>query len=218
MAISSMVRNAYNKTINLIKRCYISRVGSNQQRYQTTQVSYLNKTANIEVLYPYGLSGNPPRNSLGLMFNVQGQEENRAAIFNLPSKRVRNLKEGEVAISNYLTESRVVFKENGDIEVIGKNNQTINITSNSEITVGGDVTINVTGNVDLTSSLTTINNDVKVNGNVDISGSATIGSGSGAQSAVATVGDSVEVEVTGGSSAGTYSGSITSGSNNATTS
>lgn len=213
-----MIKDLCNKVVNLVKRCYVSRVGNNQQRYQTTQVSYLNKTANVEVVYPYGLSGNPPLNSLGLMFNVQGQEENRAAIFNLPSKRVRNLKEGEVAVSNYLTESRVVFKENGDIEVTGNNNQIVNITQNSEITVGGDVTINVTGNVDLTSNFTTINNDVQINGNLDISGSATMGSGSGSQSAVATVGDEVEVEVTGGSSAGTYTGSITTGSDNATAS
>jgi hypothetical protein len=213
-----LIKKMANNITNLIKRAYVSLVGNDAQEYQITQISYLNKTNVMEVIYPYGVSGNPPRNSLVLMFNVQGQEENRAGIANLPQQRFRNLKEGEVAVGNYLTRSNIKFAENGDVVVTTKNNQEVTIDQNANISVSGDATVNVSGSTTLTSSGTTVNSDVQLNGNLTVTGSATLGSGSGTQKAIATVGSTTEVTITSGSSAGTYQGQVTSGSGNSTTS
>lgn len=207
-----------NSVRNLIKRAYVSLVGNDDQQFQTTQISYLNKTNVMEVIYPYGLSGNPPQDSLVLLFNVQAQEENRAGIANLPQQRFRNLNEGEVAVGNYLTTSNVKFADNGDVIVTTRNNQEVTIDQNANISISGDATVNVSGSTTLTSNGTTINSDVDINGNLDVSGGVTMGSDSGSQQPVAIVGSTTEVEITGGSSAGTYQGTIITGSGNSSTS
>lgn len=132
----NMTKDILNRISNGIKRAYISLVGSDSNQFQTTQINYLGKTADMEVIYPYGLCANPPAGSLVLLFNVQGQEENRAGIANLPNQRFKNLKAGEVVVGNYLTGSYIKLLENGNIEINA---------------AGGD--INVTGNINVTGDV-----------------------------------------------------------------
>jgi phage gp45-like len=168
-----MIRDILNRITSLIKRSYVTLVGNDNDNFQTTQVTYLSKTANIEVIYPYGVCGNPPLGSLALTFNVQGQEENRAGIFNLPNQRFKGLKAGEVAIGNYLTGSVVKFLENGNIEVTGVNDEIVAITSNMQVTIGGSATVNITGTATVNCPTTTINGDVNINGNLNVTGDST---------------------------------------------
>lgn len=137
-----MITEILNRITGLIKRCYVTLVGDDNAKFQTTQVKYLGKTANVEVLYPYGLCGNPPTNSIAILFNIQGQEENRAGLFNLPNQRFNGLKEGEVVVGNYLSGSYIKFTQNGDIEILSTSNNIIitgNITVNGSITSSGNV-------------------------------------------------------------------------------
>lgn len=134
-----MINDIYNSITGMIKRAVLTLAGKDANKYQTSQVSYLGKTADTEIIYPYGLCGNPPLGSLVLLFNVQGMEENRAGIANLPSKRFNGLKEGEVAVGNYLTGSYVKFLEDGNIEIVASGGS-INVTGN--IVVNGDVIAN----------------------------------------------------------------------------
>ena len=148
------IKDIKNKIVSLIKRAYITFVGNDDEQFQVTQINYLNKTTNMEVINPYGLCSNPPRNSLVLLFNVQGQEENRAGIANLPQQRFKNLKEGEVALGNYLTKTVIKFSENGDLEIFSASN----------------CNVNVTGTTNLVSPQTNITGEIQVNGNINVTG------------------------------------------------
>lgn len=170
-----MTKDILNRISSSIKRAFISLAGNDESQFQTTQINYLGKTADMEVIYPYGLCGNPPPGSLVLLFNVQGQEENRAGIANLPNQRFNNLKAGEVALGNYLTTSVIKFLENGDIQVFCKNNNNITITQDANITIGGSATItcpeiNITGNVNINGNLAvsgdTVSSGISLTGHV----------------------------------------------------
>jgi len=135
---------------NLIKRTIVSRKTDDTGQFPVSQVQWNNKTANLEVIYPYGLAGNLPVDALVLTFSVLGQEENKAGIGNTPKIRFKNLKEGEVAVGNPVTKSVVKFLENGDIEITCKNDQNVSIVGDSNVTVEGDSNLTVSGNVTLT--------------------------------------------------------------------
>ncbi len=168
---------------NLIKRGTVSRETVDSGKYSIAQIKWgSDKVGDVEVLYPYGYSANPTVGSLAIMFNVFGNEENRAAIINNPPKRFRKLKPGEVAIGNPSTRSVIKFLENGDIEITGKadqnfiitgdvnltvgGNTNINTTGNISATIGGTLTANVTGNTDITSPFTTIHGALRATGEV----------------------------------------------------
>lgn len=168
---------------NLIKRGVVTKKTPDSGQFSVAQVKWLTgKTGNVEVIHPYGLSSYAPVGSLALMFNIMGHEENRASIINDPKRRFKDLKEGEVAIGNFLTRSYVKFKENGDIEVVGTNNRTvtitgddtitvsgdsaINVTGNMSATIGGTLTADVTGNTDITTPIATVNGALRVTGEI----------------------------------------------------
>lgn len=162
MQISTFIRN-------LIKRGTVTRKTADTGQFAIAQLKWISdKTGNVEVIHPYGISSYAPVGSLALMFNVMGHESNRAAIINDPKRRFKDLKEGEVAIGNFLTRSYVKFLENGDIEIIGTADQNITITGNSNLTVGGNCNITTTGNTTIT---TTGNTTIDSTGNM----SATVG-------------------------------------------
>lgn len=174
---------------SLIKRAVLSLVGNDSGNHQTSQAQYWGKASDFEVIYPYGLCANPPKDSLILLLNVMAQEENKAGIANLHEQRFRNLKEGEVAVGNYLTRSVTKFLANGDIEIFSANDEKIAITNDSTKTVGGDMTVTVSGNVTLNvTGTTTVNNTDNItvnaplttfNGNVTINGVISADNGGG---------------------------------------
>lgn len=123
----------YQKLRSLIKRCYVTAGSEDTADYQTAKVSYLEKDTTVEHLTPYGVYSNPPVDSIGVVFLIAADEDNRFAILNRPDIRFKNLKSGEVAIGNPLTESVIKFDENGDITIVGKNNLKVTIEGSAEI-------------------------------------------------------------------------------------
>ena len=122
------------KITSMIRRAVVSLSKPDSGNYPTTQVSYLGKTADIEVIWPYGMNGRLPLDAQVLCFNVEGMEENKAGIGNVPTIRLKVDAEGEVVFGNPLTESAVYFRENGDIEVVGTNGQSVTITEDYVLT------------------------------------------------------------------------------------
>lgn len=137
-----------SKVINLVKRCYISLAGKDNQSFATAQVSYFGKASYIETIYPYGLSANAPVNTFALVFNVMGQEENLAGIPYGSQERFKPLKEGEVIVGSPKTGSYVKFMSNGDIDIYSKGNININTANDANITAAN---INFSGKVNLGS-------------------------------------------------------------------
>lgn len=176
---------------NMIKRTVVALNLPDTGQMPVTQVTWssFNTTNNVQVITPYGFYSVAPVGSMALMFNIMGQEENRAAILDNPKGRFKNLKPTEVAVGNPKTTSVIKFLENGDIEITGKADQNINITGNVNLTVGGNITVNVTGDMtstiggtltaDVTGNTTITSPIVKVDGTLQVTGeiSAFFGTG-----------------------------------------
>lgn len=133
----------YNSNDQSVKYAELTNVGKDDGHYPISQVKYNQRVADFYVVYPYGMSANAPADSLVVMMNMMGQEENRAGIASLPMQRFKDLKIGEVAFGNFLTKSYVKFKEDGSIEIVSENNLTVEVKGPlTDITCTG--VINVT--------------------------------------------------------------------------
>jgi len=134
------------KLLNMIKRSVVTNPSTDTMQFPIAQISYNGKIANTEILWPYGIGGILPKDSIGLTFAVMGQEENKVTIGSFPQIRPRGLVEGEFYVSNLLTGSIILFKKDGKIEIQSKNNL--------EISVDGDVNITAnTANINAKTNL-----------------------------------------------------------------
>jgi len=100
----------------LINRCYITNISKDDKTFQFAQVEYMGKVVDVEVIQPYGLSSNPPADSIGILFDIQS-DDNQVAIFNKHNERFKNLKEWEVQLGNFNTGASIKFEEDGNISV-----------------------------------------------------------------------------------------------------
>lgn len=192
--------NLLNKIKSLIRRVRVSLSLPDTGDYPKVQVTYLGKTGEMEVIWPYGMGGRLPVDAIPLCFNVEGMEENKAGIGTHPTIRFKVDAEGETWNGNPLSGSVTYYRENGDIEIIGKNNKTVTIDGDMNITTGSDVNVNAGGNVNVTSSGTATVTAPTMNliGNVNITGALVVtGSVAGAS--------------------GAFTGSVTSGAISLTT-
>jgi phage gp45-like len=114
------------KISNVVKRALITLINNDSKSIAHCQAKYLDKVANIETIYPYGLSANAPVGNIVLLFNVGSNEANLAGIPYSQKDRFKNLKSGEVIVGSPKSGSYIKFLENGDIEIESKNNLTIN--------------------------------------------------------------------------------------------
>lgn len=188
----------------------ITRKGSEEGQYPIQQATYLGRVSDFFILFPYGMHANLPVDQLGLLI------DNKGRVFMGTSAIGRiTVEQGEVVFYHPQTKSKFHFKNNGDVDLNtvsedeGAVQGNINInTKNVSITSSEKVTLNSTGDVDVTTS-----GDANVTAtNVNIDASVT-NLGVGGQP-IARTGDTVEVAVVGGSSAGTHTGTITGGGNN----
>jgi phage gp45-like len=150
--------------MNMIKRATVSLPGDDSGNVANTQVTYLGRTAQVEVIYPYGTAGKAPKDSSSVMLNIQAQEENRVIIEYRPADRFKNLKPGEYVVGNQLTGAFVKFSENSDIEIITDGD--IKATcKNAEITATTKATI--------TAPAIALIGNVAITGNLAVSGTMT---------------------------------------------
>lgn len=105
-----------NALLNLIKRAVTTNTMKDDGEFPIQQVQYMGRVGNVEIITPYGLHSSPPKDALGVMWNIQAQEENRAGIFNTPQRRtIKNLKEGEVCLFNVETGNYLFMKQDGTV-------------------------------------------------------------------------------------------------------
>jgi hypothetical protein len=186
-----------NDTLNLIKRAYVSAPTNDENDYCSIQVSYYDRTAYAQPIYPYGLCANAPTNTSVLLFNVLGQEENLAGIPYTIAERFRSLKTGEVAIGSPKTGSYIKFEEDGSIKIVAKKGITIS-------TEDGDIIFNssqgIAWNATTDAIMTSLGNFTVTTTTYTVNGQVNLGSG-GAK--IARLGDQVTI----GSNTGTITGS-----------
>lgn len=120
----------------------------------------------------------------------------------------------DLLIENREENSRIVMKANGDLLIETNGNTDVSTTGNTTIQTDGSTEINTSGSTDIISGspATITAPSVTISaGTITNTGTTNIGGGG---PAVARLGDVVEVEVTGGSSAGTYTGTIITAASN----
>lgn len=138
---------------------------SDEESIPSLQLTYLGKVANAALLLPYGLTARPPKDTLCLVINIGGQEENRIAIPLGTAKRKKGLKDGETVIENQITESFLYMREDGTLEV--------NIPENLE-TIVKAISIIASGETILQTTKLTVTAPA-----TEVSGSAKIGTAFG---------------------------------------
>lgn len=142
---------------NVLRWARITKPSNDVGQFPVQQMEYLGKIGEGVMLFPYGYHGNVPDDFVTLMGSVQGSSDNRVAIGCLPKNRPI-LKPGEVTFYHPPTDAFIMWRANGDLDIItgdgGKSD--INITAKS-INITGD--LNVTGN-------TAFFGTVKANGKV----------------------------------------------------
>lgn len=128
---------------NLIKRAKVTlNYSDNQSQYTGSQVIYMGNPVNMEIINPYGISAVAPIGSQVLMFNIQGQEENRIGFVFNPPDRFMNLQPGEVQIGNTVKQTYIKFDKDGSITIESTQDITINA---QETTVNGHVNLGGSG-------------------------------------------------------------------------
>lgn len=192
---------------NLIKRSVVTKGGDDTNSpVPKQQIKYNGKVADSEMLFPYGMHANVAANvSLGVTWSIEGQEDYRVTMAYTPNERPR-IDEGEVVFYHPLTLTKTHYRNNGDLDItVQGENGDLNLTIKKDfnITVLGNVNLTVTGDTTLKTNKFDVDSPKT---NLGLGGPA-----------IARVGDAVEVTITSGSSAGTFSGTITSGGGNNST-
>ena len=168
-----------SKLRNLLRWARITKAGSDDKQFATQQMEYLGKVADGLIVFPYGLHGNVPPDALALMFAVQGNPDNRAAIAWTPKDRPK-LADGEVAFYHPPTDAFIIWRASGDLDIETGNKGGANVNINCkqakvtasesmtfdtpEATFKGSVTIDlaltVTGSTTLSSTVTSGGKDI----------------------------------------------------------
>jgi len=125
-----------NNIKKIIRTAIITLIGQDNELYNRAQVEYLETPRTIHILMPYGLYAVLPKDSLVLTFAVNGNEDNLIGIGEHSDTRFKDLKEGEVIVGNAKTQSKIYFKENGDVLIESQGN--ININSTGVVNINGD--------------------------------------------------------------------------------
>lgn len=119
--------------------------------YRRGTFFYQGQTGSKAVIFtPYGLCSRPPDEAMAIILSQNGQDSNGIAFVDDPLNRFKDLEKGEVAIGNYLTGSRVVFKENGDIDITANADINIALTGAATITAGSMVCVINSDGIDIT--------------------------------------------------------------------
>lgn len=124
----------------ILRWARIIKPATDDKQFLTQQISYLGKTSESLMVYPYGMLANIPADNLALLLSIQS-DSNRAS-FGIDTKSRIELTEGEVSIYSPTTGAFMIFRTNGDIDIVA---------GSSNVNIAGDV--NITGNLTLTGDM-----------------------------------------------------------------
>jgi len=182
----------WNTIKNMIKWGSLSKANSDNKSYPESQYEYNDNIKDAMNIFPWGMHANPPSNTLAVLVNISGHEENAVAIPVSSTDRLKGLKPGEVAFGSWVVSSYIKFTQNGNIEIESSNGIKVNSISDIEITAPNSI---INGNVE-------INGDLSVDGDITATGDITAVNGvfSGNITALAVIATS-----------GTFAGDVTVG-------
>ena len=150
----------------IIKQAFKSLVNDDSSAYPNAQSTYSKKPTDHVRLSTYGICANAPNGSHVFLLQSEGKESIKFGIENDFLRRLKGLTEGEAALYNTLTESFVLMKADGSVEVDSK--------KDIIATAAGDVTITASGDINATASTATVTaSTVTINGNLVVNGTIT---------------------------------------------
>lgn len=149
----------------LIRWASITRPGKDDKALPIQQVSYLGKSADCTIVFPYGMHANVDGDSLTLVFAVGGDDDNKAGISTSGNRR-QQLAPGEVMVYSPVTGDSVVFKAGGGID--------LTTTGDLNASVTGDIVASA-ANTTITSGTVTLDGNVTITGNLTVVGAASVG-------------------------------------------
>lgn len=151
------------------------------------KVTYLERIADVAIAESYGIHGSAPKNTPCIMLTVGNDESNRWLIPLSATTRTKNLKETEFECGNFVVGSIITFDENGNINMVSKNNVkiaeqggNINITADYDINIvanGNDVSVTSEKDINIEAKGNDINviGDMHVVGGIDTTGDVVAG-------------------------------------------
>lgn len=186
------MRSVLARIRNLCRFAKITGAADNGTQFPVQQIVYKGVTSDSLIVFPYGMYANVSTDSLALMFSVDADSANKAAIAYTPQERPDDLDQNEVAFYHPKINSFIKIRNSGHVEIESAGELNVTIVGNVNITTTGDVNVEAE-NVNIDATVTNL--------------------GVGGQP-IARVGDSVECVVGSGSSTGTWPGTITTGGDN----
>lgn len=155
----------YLKTFisNMIKRAVLTRPADDSKDYSVAQIKYFSKVAKCEMISPYGLFVNAPIDSHLIVWNFNGNEENKGGMAYLHADRYKNLKPGEVQVGNPFHGNYVKFDNDGNVLI----NTFSNMTLNSSKNINATATQNITLSAKIDATFSALNDMVLKSGGLD---------------------------------------------------
>ncbi len=123
------MKNIKNMIKSLLRWARTTKAGDDTADFPVQQVGYLAKVGDSVMWFPYGMHANIPADELVLMVSMQGNPEARVSIPGSPQKRVKPLAASEVVFFHPDTGSKLHFKANGDIQIVGAGLITVDAAS-----------------------------------------------------------------------------------------
>jgi len=153
---------------NSIRMSVITSPGSDDTQFPTQQMFYLGKVADGITLFPYGFHANVTADVLALMFSVQGLPENRLAMpFN--TKKRPKLAAGEVAFFHPPTNSFIIGRANGDLDIETGDGGTGNVNIKCK-----QANVTASESVSFDTPEATFTGNVTIDGDLDVTGATTL--------------------------------------------
>lgn len=143
---------------DLIRWATVTNSSLDTEKFAVQQLSYLSKTVDSLMVFPYGTHANVPEGAFALTFSIQGNPENRACIAWTPNTRPV-LAAGEVAFYHPPTSAFIIWRANGDLDIqtgdTGAAN--INVVANDINVTASNIITMTAKDVVLNSETTAIN-------------------------------------------------------------
>jgi len=146
----------------LIRWALVTKAGADTGQFPVQQVTYLGKAADATMVFPYGMHANVDGDSIGPLLVLGGNLENRAMIPTSMTRRSR-LASGDVEVYSPVSRSRVTFRANGSVEVVGTD---VTVTASGVLTA-------TAATASITAATVTITGNVVITGGLSVSGAMT---------------------------------------------
>lgn len=156
------------KALTSLRKAIVSLLGDDSGPYPKVQVEYNAIATEAYRFSPYGLTSQPPLDSLGILMAPDCRPDDPVVMCDDPVNREKDLAEGEVVLRNSLTRSRIKLDAQSNIRATVESDGSMILD-----VLGGGVQVTSNGAVEVQAPSVNVTGDVVVTGNMTVSGTIT---------------------------------------------